>query len=277
MEKKSKNILLYIILIIVSLAIGVAAGCLITMSIGKQQIAKEENVVNAIGNENTTNTINNIVENNQKNTSEGKGLELVQFTIAKSEQTADGYKIYAHLLADEEAKITKEQYEDLINGGSIKFRGREYVYLRKDKKDGKIEWTHLKEKNTELPENMDVGPIALNPAYINDEKQDYYRIWQIAGKESILKDFKSDELVEFKVNDSTLIGTNFDEFSYVFEENKIYLHNHHDENGTALKDYSIAEYLKDGITLDAEGTDGECVGYFVNGELLAIQVRTPAP
>ena len=42
-------------------------------------------------------------------------------------------------------------------------------------------------------------------------------------------------------------------------------------------DYSIAEYLKDGITLDAEGTDGECVGYFVNGELLAIQVRTPAP
>jgi hypothetical protein len=228
------------------------------MNISKQQMAKEENIVNAISNSNATNTISNIAENN---ISEETGLKEVEFTVSSIEQTTNGYRIYAHVLANELRKVTAAEYNNVLNGQSITFRGKEFVFNKKDEY-----WTFLKEKDT----GKDIG-VALSPVYENQVKQDYYTFWNIAGKETMIKDYESDEITTFDVDSSCLAGSSFDNFKYNFKMRGIEAT---DYLGNEVKDRTIPEFIErmEGV-YDTMTSAGECIGFMYNGKIIVIHAN----
>ena len=140
MEKKGNNtfILGVVVAIISLLAIGCI--CYIFTVLMRENDKNIANTTNTSGENIINNTANN-KENTISNTATSNKFKTVDFTISDIEKTANGYTISVHLLDNEIRKVSKAEYENVLNGGSIKFRGREWILSRKDQA-----WTLLKDK-----------------------------------------------------------------------------------------------------------------------------------
>ena len=261
MEKKGNNtFILGVVVAIISL---LAIGCIcyvftMLMRENNKNIGNTTNTTNTSGENIINNTANN-KENTISNTATSNEFKTVDFTISDIEKTANGYTISVHLLDNEIRKVSKAEYENVLNGGSIKFRGREWILSRKDQV-----WTLLKDK-----ENGKEGIGIGLPNWGNDaEKESYYSFWNIAGSEQRLKDYKSDDIIKISVSSDIKCRDTFGSFEY-------------DENTKTVKvkdfqdNYITGESMEDFIARFKElynnpSRSGECTGYFIGEDMVAL-------
>ena len=177
--------------------------------------------------------------------------EDAYFCIENIEQDGEEYIITANMLEKQTRVVSKEEYENLLNGGEIKFRNLKW------KKDDNSEYNYegytiIKSGNSSL-------------AIYN--KEESKRIYNVAGAKKELCDY-SLQIIKFRVSKDILIGNMFTEFKYD-ENGKIKIY---DFEGNPIESPSLGF---DHLLKFSEGCQGsyeECKAYVKDGIVDAIQI-----
>ena len=280
MEKKGNNT--FVLGVVVAIIALLAIGCIcyaFTMLMRKnnKEITNATSIANIADIENTTtniatNVINNVNNNAIVNNSTVKNeneitddLEYQNFTISKIEKTNEGYIIYTHLLPEGPRTVSQADYNNVLNGGTFKFRGREWVLSRNEGRS-----IILKEKNAEAEENTE---NEKNIAIIEDSIDAKYHVERTgSGAVAYLPDYTSDEITTFTVDNSVkCIGT-FETYEYDANTKEIKIINHADTTKENTID-ELIDILKTRHFYDTYEYYGECTGYFLDGKMLVLKCR----
>lgn len=290
MEEKAKSrVLIYIIVVLVlSILALVILGIIGYKSLEKKIGSANNNEIKTVEKEeitleniNTGSIIetnkeekgNTLVNEDNKITQEVK-TEEINFTIASIKEVENGYTLSVHMLADEPRKITKQEYENVLNGGTIKFRGREW---EKAKTTDETEKLYLVEKGAKEINSSDIpGELIL---HFYDIKG-YGIIDNIAGKRTDgLRDYKSENIVELNTGKGFKAGWNGSDGSSwikydsntseieIYSDGKKLKQNEENENTK-----QIMEYLEKGKRLNTPNSYGECCAYLLNGKIIGLGI-----
>ena len=264
MEKKGNNtFILGVVVAIISL---LAIGCIcyvftMLMRENNKNIANTSNIINT---NTTTNTVNNLNNNNMVNNTITKteidnNLESKKFTISRVQITDDGYILYTHLLADEPRMVSQVEYNNILNGGSFKFRGREWLLSKIEENGGTI----LKEKNSENEKNIAIRKDATGKYYVERTG---------SGAIADLADYKSEEITTYTVKNTIKCLGTYESFEYDKNTKEVKITNSAD----MVKYNTIGEFvdvMKTCQRYDTHELYGQCTGYFLEGNMIVIQCR----
>lgn len=178
-----------------------------------------------------------------------------RFTISKVEEESDGYKLYIHVLENEPRKTSKEEWDYVINGGTIKFRGRNWKLA-----DSFIDNNYIL-----------LGSENSNLVISIENNNGEYIFLDEYGKE--VSDYKTDEITTIKVDKDIVAGDRFSRFLYNKNTEKVVVTNYdfQEYTNTEEENKELFELLE---KIDATTTYGECLVYFLNDKIVAFQTFT---
>ena len=245
-------------------------------------VPEKEIVENKITN---TEVVENLIKSNNIDKSSENKLEISKyelqksdrFTISKVEEDADGYTLYIHVLDDKVKIISQEEYNNVLNGGTIKFRGNTYKKTNKGKYSGlgSSEGIFIQKEN----DKSEYSGLAISKYYNSETgaSSDKYAVWNVAGKEKMICDYKTDQITKIKVDKNVQCGDTFTNFLLNEVESKLVVKDYNN-NFINEKEDEIREFLMKFDPLDTESSYGECVAYILNDKIVAIQTfRSSAP
>ena len=220
-------------------------------------VDKESNKQDEIKSENTTEA-NNITESTSQEGLLSKseitsilGPDEATFCIENIDKSDNDYIITATMLEDQPRKLSKVEYEDLINGKEIKFRNQNW---KKSSEDGYFIY---------IKSGEDSLSVAKNEKTLHN----------VAGAASELRDY-SNKIIKFKVSKDILIGSYFANFKYD-KNGKIRAYGEKDTDKenieiTNFESMSFEKLLED--SKGCKGTYDECIAYVKSGVVGAIKI-----
>ena len=195
-------------------------------------------------------------------------LSSERFTISKIEEDSDGYTLYVHILENSAKVVYKEVWDNLLNGGKIKFRGVNWVNSGRIETFGDNTVMYLKEENKDI---TDRRIITIE----NTKDVEYiFKDGWLEGKP--VSDYRTEEIAKIRIDKNVKLGDRFDHFLYNEDTNQFivtgpsYQIHSNDYSEDSVRD--VLKWLEENS--DDIHVGNECKAYFLNGKVVAIQVFT---
>ena len=188
-----------------------------------------------------------------------------RFVIFNYNENSKEYTLDTHILEDVPRKVSSTEIEDLLNGRTIRFRGYQWVL-----KDSSI----IDEPNYYLRKaHIDDGNYLLISNSLNN-KESAYTFRENNGGWNKLCDYESDALYTFKVDKEVKVGNTTNKFYYNEETSEVIVTDL-SNNILTNSEEEVKLFFDSLAKLDESASSyGECIAYFINDKVVAIQTFT---
>ena len=224
---------------------------------------KKETVIatNTIANkivQNTT-TENIIKAGNTQNTSvetttTSKGFETKQVVISNIVDNGDNLRITVYELSKDATIVDDNQIENLKNGGTIHFRGRDWKFVSQD--TGLSKLIHLKDAND--PNSTKEAGILGNTFYT------------LSGGKRAISDYKSETPITYTMKKNALRAFEPGTLKYDEATNSIVPDSHPD--ATVNSNWSAEVINEESMFFNNANGYGDSIIYIIGGVVEGVQV-----